>query len=77
LELDEMNDPVLIKGQIPYPLPDSSEFLKWAESIKISHIINSARQLLYVDPAETEKVWISLFQAAWTTLLRRFNLILE
>jgi len=67
----EMNDPVLIEGRLPYPLPDSSEFLKWAESIKISHIINSARQLLYADPAETEKVWVSLFQAAWTTFSKR------
>ncbi|KAA1099348.1 hypothetical protein PGT21_004258 [Puccinia graminis f. sp. tritici] len=67
----EMNDPVLIEGRLPYPLPNSSEFLNWAESIKIGHVISSARQLLYADPAETEKIWVSLFQAAWTTFSKR------
>ncbi|KAA1117322.1 hypothetical protein PGT21_003579 [Puccinia graminis f. sp. tritici] len=52
----EMNDPVLIEGRLPYPLPNSSEFLNWAESIKIAIVISSARQLL-IDPAETEKIW--------------------
>ncbi|PLW40616.1 hypothetical protein PCANC_13021 [Puccinia coronata f. sp. avenae] len=67
----DMNDPVLIEGRLPYPLSDSSDFLNWAESVKMSHVINSARQLLYADPAETEKVWISLFQAAWSTFSKR------
>ncbi|WAR58696.1 hypothetical protein PtB15_10B34 [Puccinia triticina] len=67
----EMNDPVLIEGRLPYPLPNSSDFLNWAESVKISNVISSARQLLYADPAETEKIWVSLFQAAWTTFSKR------
>ncbi|KNZ52220.1 hypothetical protein VP01_3645g2 [Puccinia sorghi] len=67
LGLIEMNEVVLIEGRLPYALPISSKFFNWAESIKISHIINLAMQLLYSDPAETKKAWISLFQADWTT----------
>ncbi|KAI9615596.1 hypothetical protein H4Q26_011538 [Puccinia striiformis f. sp. tritici PST-130] len=67
----EMNDPVLIEGRLPYPLPSSSGFLAWAETIKMSNVISAARQLLYADPAETEKIWVSLFQAAWTTFSKR------
>ncbi|MBW0462525.1 hypothetical protein O181_002240 [Austropuccinia psidii MF-1] len=67
----EANDVVLSGSQSPYPLPTPSEFLKWSQLIKVGDIITCARQLLYADPTETEKIWVSLFQAAWSTFTQR------
>lgn len=67
----ERDSPVLIDGRLPYPLTHPSAFLSWAKTIKVGSIVSSARQLLYADPAESEKIWVSLFQAAWSTFTKR------
>ncbi|CAH7675619.1 hypothetical protein PPACK8108_LOCUS10651 [Phakopsora pachyrhizi] len=65
------DDPVLLEVRPNSHSKSPSPFLIWAKGIKMSHIVKSARQLLYADPSETEKIWVSLFQAAWSTFNRR------
>ncbi|KAG0146838.1 hypothetical protein CROQUDRAFT_656816 [Cronartium quercuum f. sp. fusiforme G11] len=67
----DTSQPVLLEGRLPLPSGMVSRFAEWAEGVNVKSIITATRQVLYADPAETEKIWISLFQAAWSTFTKR------
>ncbi|KAH9809005.1 hypothetical protein DFH28DRAFT_1037181 [Melampsora americana] len=67
----DADQPALLAGRLPLPTGSESQFLKWAEAIKLKDIIIPAKQILYADTIETEKIWISLFQASWSTFTKR------
>lgn len=67
----DMEGPVLFDGRLPLPTGAMSKFACWAEGVKMKNIITATRQLLYADPSETERVWVSLFQAAWSIFTKR------
>lgn len=55
----------------------SPRILEMFKDATVGHIINPLRQLLYRDASAAHEIWITIFQAAWSTLKKSDHLVLS